>query len=191
MITSAVQQTICRQFATLLSYPTGDLQQTTARCAALLREARPEAAASLDRFAAFLQDHEATRLEELFTATFDLQPVCSPYVGYQLCGENQQRASFLMKLQQLYRQHEFDPGVELADHLSTVLRFIGTVSEPVCRQEIIQDGLRPALDNILGELDASEQPYADLLKALQSFLSETVDTKTVRLRVVRRKECRP
>ncbi|MBP1685698.1 MAG: narX 2 [Deltaproteobacteria bacterium] len=189
MIAPATHQAICRQFATLLSYPTGDVPQSTAACAALLREVRPEAAASLDRFADFLKEHAATRIEEVYTATFDLQPVCYPYVGYQLCGESQQRGMFLIKLQQLYRQHDFAAGVELPDHLSTVLRFVGHVSDPICRQEIIQDALRPALDNILKDLDAEDQPYADLLKALQSFLTETVDTKTVRLRVAQPKEC--
>ncbi|MFN8625034.1 MAG: nitrate reductase molybdenum cofactor assembly chaperone [Candidatus Binatia bacterium] len=190
MIASAVHQAICRRFATLLSYPTNGVQQVSAACASLLRGVRPEAAASLDRFGDFLRTHAATQVEEVYTSTFDLQPVCCPYVGYQLCGESQRRALFLVKLRQLYRQYGFPSGVELPDHLSTVLRFVGTVSDPLCRQEIVEDGLRPALANMLHGLDAARQPYADLLKALQSFLTETADTTSARLRVVRRKECR-
>jgi nitrate reductase delta subunit len=114
----------------------------------------------------------------VFTATFDLQPVCHPYVGYQLCGESQQRGMFLIQLNQLYRQHGFVAGVELPDHLSTLLRFIGTRAPQECRRELIEDGLLPALAKILQGLDAGDHPYADLLVSLQSFLAATVGIET-------------
>jgi len=128
----------------------------------------------MTRFAAFLQGQESARLEELFTATFDLQPVCHPYVGYLLCGESQQRTLFLIRLQQLYRQHGFEPGSELPDHLATLLRFVGTVGDRGCRQELIRDGLLPALEKLASGLTA-EQPYLALIEAVQRFLTETVD----------------
>lgn len=183
------QQTICRQFAELFSYPTAGLSQTVASCTALLRQERPSAAASLERFDAFLQTQTATRIEEIFTATFDLQPVCYPYVGYQLCGENQQRGMFLMQLNQLYRQHGFVAGVELPDHLSTLLRFIGTLAPQDCSRELIQDGLLPALAKILQGLEDGDHPYTDLLLSLQSFLAATVDTETELPAAGRQKEC--
>lgn len=183
------QQTIFRQFAELFSYPTAELSQTVASCTALLRQERPTAAASLERFDDFLQNQTATRIEEVFTATFDLQPVCYPYVGYQLCGENQQRGLFLMQLNQLYRQHGFVAGVELPDHLSTLLRFIGTLAPQDCSRELIEDGLLPALAKILLGLDAADHPYTDLLLSLQSFLAATLDTVTELPAAARQKEC--
>lgn len=183
------QQTICRQFAELLSYPTAELSQTVASCTALLREEQPSAAASLERFDDFLQNQTAARIEEVFTATFDLQPVCHPYVGYQLCGENQQRGMFLMQLNQLYRQHGFAAGVELPDHLSTLLRFIGTLAPQDCSRELIEDGLLPALAKILQGLTAADHPYTDMLLSLQSFLAATLDTVTELPAAGRQKEC--
>ena len=183
------QQTICRQFAELLSYPTAELSQTVASCTALLREEQPSAAASLERFDDFLQNQTAARIEEVFTATFDLQPVCHPYVGYQLCGENQQRGMFLMQLNQLYRRHGFVAGVELPDHLSTLLRFIGTLAPQDCSRELIEDGLLPALAKILQGLDAADHPYTDLLLSLQSFLAASLDTETELPAAGRQKEC--
>ncbi|MHB1397908.1 MAG: nitrate reductase molybdenum cofactor assembly chaperone [Trichloromonadaceae bacterium] len=183
------QQTICRQFAELFSYPTAELSQTLASCTALLREEQPSAAASLERFDDFLQTQTAARIEEVFTATFDLQPVCYPYVGYQLCGENQQRGMFLMQLNQLYRQHGFVAGVELPDHLSTLLRFIGTLAPQDCSRELIEEGLLPALAKILQGLDAGDHPYADLLLSLQCFLAATLDTETELPAAPRQKEC--
>jgi nitrate reductase molybdenum cofactor assembly chaperone NarJ/NarW len=174
MLTLANQQQLCRDFATLLSYPDISVRQTATASATLLRENASAATESMTRFASFLQGQEPARLEELFTATFDLQPVCHPYVGYLLCGESQQRTLFLIRLQQLYQQHGFELGSELPDHLATLLRFVGTVADRDCCRELIRDGLLPALDKLAEGLTA-EQPYAALLEALHNFLTETVD----------------
>lgn len=189
MTESTTQQVICQHFAELFSYPKADLARTVAACSELLREEQSSASAALERFAGFLQNQTATRIEEVFTATFDLQPVCHPYVGYQLCGENQQRGMFLMQLNQLYRRHGFVPGVELSDHLSTLLRFIGTLAPQDCSRELIEDGLLPALAKILQGLDAADHPYTDLLLALQSYLAATIDTETELPTAGRQKEC--
>jgi nitrate reductase delta subunit len=165
-------QDTCRQFAALLSYPTAALRQTAADCLEQLQRTCPAAAAKLQPFADFLAASDQARIEELFTATFDLQPLCHPYVGYQLCGESQQRTMFLIKLQEIYRQHDYRTGSELPDHLGELLRFIGITNDQNCRRELIEDGLLPALDKIIQAIDNPDHPYRGLLQALYSFLSE-------------------
>lgn len=189
MSTAAVHQIICRHFADLLSYPDGNTRQAAAECAELLRSCHPQSADPLIGFVNFLDAQQVARVEELFTATFDLQPACHPYVGYQLCGESQQRTMFLIKLQQLYNQHGFAAGSELPDHLSTMLRFIGTVAERDCRDELISDGLLPALEKLLQGVDEGEHPYVELLKALRSFLTGTVANSVELSSVTRSREC--
>lgn len=182
-------QTICRHFAELLSYPTADLAATLASCTELLRRERPAAVEALQRFAGFVHGQSSSRVEEVFTSTFDLQPACHPYVGYQLCGESQQRGMFLMQLNQLYRRHDFTPGTELPDHLSTLLQFIATKAPADCSRELIEDGLLPALAKILQGLGDQPHPYVDLLQGLQSYLAGTVDTEPALPALVRQKEC--
>lgn len=174
MTSATSHQSLYRQFAALFSYPDGAARQTADSCATQLRELDSAAAAPMARFASLLAEQHPARLEELFTATFDLQPVCHPYVGYQLCGESQQRTLFLMRLQQLYRQHGYSGDGELPDHLATLLRFVGSVADRECGKEIIQDGLLPALGKMADGLEGEHQPYGELIKAVQSFLSETV-----------------
>lgn len=168
-------QDLCRQFAILLSYPARGVEQTAAGCAALLEQMGSSAAGPLKSFVSFLAENDAARIEEVFTSTFDLQALCHPYVGYQLFGESQQRTLFMIQLQQIYRQYEFNPGHELPDHLSEVLRFVGFIDDQGARQEIIQDGLLPALEKILQGIDNQAHPYAQLIAALQSFLTENLD----------------
>jgi nitrate reductase delta subunit len=173
MTSLQTHQDICRQFAALLSYPDPELQKTAASCQQLLQENRPEVATQLQRFIDLLAATEQARIEEIFTSTFDLQPVCHPYIGYQLCGESQQRTMFLMKLQELYRQHDYQSGCELPDHLSEVLRFVGITNDQGCRQELIGDGVIPALEKLIPAIENDDHPYKGLLKALHSFLTES------------------
>ena len=189
MSTAAVHQSVCRHFADLLSYPDGNTRQTAVECAELLRSCHPQAADPLISFVNFLDVQQAARVEEIFTATFDLQPACHPYVGYQLCGESQQRTIFLIKLQQIYNQYGFATGSELPDHMSTLLRFIGTVADRDCREELVSDGLLPALEKLLQGVDEGEHPYVELLKALRSFLAGTVANSVEPSSVTRSKEC--
>lgn len=188
MSTATAHQTIFRHFAALLSYPDGETRRTAADCSALLRNLRPEAVEPLEDFRSFLAAHDAAQVEELFTATFDLQPACHPYVGYQLCGESQQRTMFLIKLQQLYGQHGFAAGGELPDHLSTMLRFIGTSADRACREELVNDGLLPALEKLLLGLDGGDHPYVKLLQALRNYLIGAAEIDVETSRVPRPKE---
>lgn len=169
-------QQLCCQFAALLCYPTEGVKGIATESASRLEEVRPQAVAPLQSFIRFLDENDPVRVEEVYTATFDLQAHCHPYVGYQLCGESQQRTMFLMKLQELYRQHDFAQSGELPDHLSEVLRFIGTTTDQGCRWEIIQDGLLPALAKILNGMENENQPYGELMKALQLFLADDTES---------------
>lgn len=171
MNTSSDKQ-IYRQFAQLLSYPGADLPQVAQQCLGSLTDVSSDVTDRIRRFVDFVQVTERKQIEETYTATFDLQPVCHPYIGYQLCGENQKRALMLMKLQELYRAENFVTNNELQDHVSEVLRFIGTTDNQKCRQEIIIDGLLPALEKIIQAIDNDHHPYQRLFKALHSFLSE-------------------
>ena len=131
----------------------------------------------MESFTNFLEENSISQIEESFTGTFDLQSLCHPYVGYQLCGESQQRTMFMIKLQELYKQYGFESRNELPDHLTELLRFLGTIADQECRQEIIQDGLLPALEKITKGIESDGHPYVALLNALQSFLSETVTSE--------------
>lgn len=189
MIELQQHQEICRQFATLLSYPSENITIEAAACSAGLKQVSPEALVSLESFNRFLEANDISQIEEAFTGTFDLHSLCHPYVGYQLCGESQQRTMFMIKLRELYQQYGFMSGNELPDHLTEIMRFLGSVADQDCRQEIIQDGILPALEKITQGIESDKHPYVSLLNALQSFLTETATPDTERLPDDRQKEC--
>ena len=182
-------QDLCRKFATLLSYPSQSIISDATTCSADLKLVSPEASTSLESFVTFLETNDISRIEEAFTGTFDLQSLCHPYVGYQLCGESQQRTMFMIKLKDIYQEYGFVSGNELPDHLTEVVRFIGSIADQECRQEIIEDGLLPALAKITQGIESDGHPYVSLLNALQSFLTDTASPVSERFPDERQKEC--
>jgi nitrate reductase delta subunit len=162
------QQRLLSTFAELLAYPAGDLAPLARRCHALLKGR--DSAARLEAFAARAERARPHELEELYAATFDLDPTCAPYVGHHLCGDGPQRGLFLSRLAEVYRKDGFAvvaPDGELPDHLTVVLRYLAAVAGGADRQALLEDGLVPALDRMVASLDDPENVYRAVLQALR------------------------
>jgi nitrate reductase delta subunit len=158
-----------QSFSALLSYPGTDLFEQAsegAKAAAF----DPDAADALNSFARFVSANGTDRMQELYTAAFDLQPLCAPYVGYQLLGEDARRGRFLMKLQELYHLHGLFPQPEMVDHLCHILHFMATAPDSEERSDLCSDGLRPALEKMVAAFSEGENPYGRLIKTLRTCL---------------------
>jgi nitrate reductase delta subunit len=103
--------------------------------------------------------------EELYTRTWDLNPLAAPYVGYQIWGDGPRRSRFLSEMNRALVREGIDPGSELPDHLIPTLRYLELVQEPL---PILQENLETAVKRMRTALqDAeSDNPYLDLLDAL-------------------------
>lgn len=135
-------------FADLLEYPRSDLDiaATARECRELVAEESPEAAALLDEFVAFAERTPRDTIEEIFSATFDLNASCHPYVGYHMFGESYPRSLFMLELKERFRSQDFDQGIELPDHVGVLLRFLSVCGDPELRDEIARDAVLPTLD---------------------------------------------
>lgn len=166
---SIPERKILEMFAELLEYPCGDEKGTAAALAAALSGRRP-AAALLGKVHSFLAGASGGQAEEIFTATFDLQAVCTPYVGFHLFGEGHKRRLFLAGMNALYASRGFEVGRELPDHIAVVLRFLAVSAAEVEAREIVQDALVPALSKMLGKFGDGANPYGNVLRALHAVL---------------------
>src|SRR3972149_6407406 len=110
-------------FADLLEYPTPALPRQARACAEWLLVMHPEEAARLEQFQRSVDESTTERMEEVYTRTFDMQPVCYPYVGYHLFGESYKRGAFMAQLNEGYRTYGYSSGNELPDHVGIILRF--------------------------------------------------------------------
>jgi len=147
--TTPAHRRIVALFADILDYPAQGLPGKAAACAELLAGPAPAAAELLREFRAFAAGTSLGGLEEAYSAFFDLNPVCHPYVGYQLFGENYKRSSFLLGLKERYRAQTFaaTPG-EIVDRLSIVLRFVAHSADGADSDDLVREGLLPALERM-------------------------------------------
>lgn len=100
--------------------------------------------------------------QELYTATFDVTPVCVPYVSIHLFGEeNFKRGEFMAALHARYAQAGFDPRGELADHIAVLLRFAAQVDDAE-RRELAEFCLIRPLEKMIAALPETN-PYRQAL----------------------------
>lgn len=134
-----------------------------------------EAKFYFEKFLSFLKGTPLSELEELYTASFDLQPPCPPYIGYHLYGDDYRRAGFLVLLKEMYASYNYHVNNgELPDHLSTVVGFLGYL-QGEDREIFIKSYFLPSL-NKMKNLLREENPYSNyfnlLLKVLQNYRAE-------------------
>jgi nitrate reductase delta subunit len=153
-------------------YPTKDLTGKGAETRSLLDHVSPEAALLYEEFARITGQISAGELEETYTITFDLQPICYPYVGYHLFGDDHVRGIFMAGLKERYRGCGISPGTELPDHISLMLRYLSRSDDDDEKYELLVECLLPAAEKMLKSFDNSgANPYGKLFQSLLVVLN--------------------
>ena len=98
------QQQLYSCFSFILDYPTLDLSKHIQNCVNLLKTDYPETIESLENFQIFIQETPIGKLEEIYTATFDINPACHIFAGHILFGESFKRGSFMAALEEEYQE---------------------------------------------------------------------------------------
>jgi nitrate reductase assembly molybdenum cofactor insertion protein NarJ len=93
-------------------------------------------------------------LQSIYTATFDLAPSCSPYLGTHLFGDDSRDRARLM----IGLRGAGVAGEELPDHVAEVLAFAPRFSEEEWR-ELVPLVLEPALAKMDALLRETSNPY--------------------------------
>ena len=139
--------------------------------AALSYPEQAEAREALESFAGF-SAIETTDLEELYTRTFDINPVCSLETGWHLFGEDYNRGAFLVRMRGLLRQHGVPEGAELPDHLESALRVLPAMKADDAA-DLAREFILPAVMKMRTPFEKSENPYGAVLAEVERFLRET------------------
>jgi nitrate reductase delta subunit len=155
--------------ADLLAYPGPAFQQRLADCREALGRQAPEALHYFNRFAERSGSLLTEELEELYTHTFDLNPVCSLEIGWHLFGENYSRGEFLVTMRQAMRELGLEESTELPDHLVHVLQ-VACRMQPGQADRFTTRYLLPALEKMQAGLADKANPYQDLLETIRSVL---------------------
>ncbi|MFN8627568.1 MAG: molecular chaperone TorD family protein [Candidatus Binatia bacterium] len=153
----------------LLRYPDAAYLADVDSCGRLLEAEEPALAARVERFAAGVRDIPLADLEELFTRTFDINPVCTLEVGWQLFGEEYERGTFLVRMREEMRRLGLPESTELPDHLTHVLAVLGRMAAERA-DDFATACVLPAVERMCTSLAGKDVPYEHALDAIRTFL---------------------
>jgi nitrate reductase delta subunit len=164
------ERTLLKLISLLLQYPeAGWLDSLVSLEGAVSEIADPGAKARCGDFLKHLKSTPLLRLQESYSATFDLNPSTSLDLGYHRWGDGKERGGALARLASLY----FEAGYEMAggvlpDHLPLLLEFLSLCPEEMAVEIINEYGSQVA--TLASRLEEDGSPYAGLLRIiLQSF----------------------
>ncbi|HEX9727345.1 MAG TPA: hypothetical protein VGA37_02430 [Gemmatimonadales bacterium] len=172
------------QLAALFEYPQRDYPAEVQRARQVLDGRYPAAAARLAAFANTLpsEGHAFSaaaldEVQEIFTRSFDVQPITTLSVGYVMFGDDYKRGELLVNLNREDRDAGVDCGSELPDHLPNVLRLIARWQDPEMVVEFIEHILHPAVERMIaefgsGRLEQRNQLYRKHFKTLIAASAE-------------------
>jgi nitrate reductase assembly molybdenum cofactor insertion protein NarJ len=154
--------------AALLDYPTRDYPVLTRRAQESLEMCYPLVAEQLGGFLCalpasgdLLPVDALSELQEIYTRSFDIQPITTLSTGYILFGDDYKRGELMVNLGREQREAGIDCGSELPDHLPNVLRLIANWSNLALREEFVTEILHPALERMLAEFSVHRTAERD------------------------------
>jgi len=150
----------------LLTYPQADYPQ---QMEASVQVATGDCRAQLEQFAMQMRGLRTDQLQELFTQTFDLNPMCSLELGWHLFGENYERGLLLVRVREELRQHGLRESTELPDHLTHVLRLVERMDHETAA-DFVAACVLPALEKMLQAVRDKKNPFENVLLAVRSLL---------------------
>jgi nitrate reductase assembly molybdenum cofactor insertion protein NarJ len=176
------------QLAALFEYPQPDYPAQVRTACRVLEGRYPLAAARLGAFGDALPSEGETfsaaaldEVQEIFTRSFDVQPVTTLSVGYVMFGDDYKRGELLVNLNREHREAGVDCGSELADHLPNVLRLMARWQDPAMVLEFVEHILHPTLEQMIAEFGGERMEQRNTLygKHFKTLIASSAKRGTI------------
>jgi len=161
--------------AGILEYPVADWESRLLRSKNLSAARNHDGSRQLEDFSENVDEFSLNQIQELYTRTFDLSPVCALEVGYHLFGEDYKRGQFLAQLRETQNPYELGQERQLPDYLPVVLRLLGQMDDPELRAGLIGYCLLPALKKMKESLKNKSNPYESVFECLEGSLNQIAE----------------
>ncbi|MBI3194547.1 MAG: molecular chaperone TorD family protein [Ignavibacteriae bacterium] len=125
----------------------------------------------LEKFYNAISNCSLSELEELYTRTFDINPIANLEIGWHLYGEQYERGEFLVMMRSLLREHAVEESSELPDHLTHVLLALGRMKKEEADAFAVKY-VSPSIEKIVEAFGETENAYVHLLHAIKNFLEQ-------------------
>ena len=134
--------------------------------------------------------YSLTKLEELYSQTFDFNTSHCQYLGYYLFGETYFRSNFLSNLLEVFKKFNYHPSIsDLPDHLTILLDFTTTSLEGSEQMEFLDNIVITALNKMLhfSTIENEKEkkyfnknnPYFSLMTILYDYLTSYVSKEII------------
>ncbi|MDH3889465.1 MAG: nitrate reductase molybdenum cofactor assembly chaperone [candidate division Zixibacteria bacterium] len=160
-----VTNNIYESLGRLLKYPETDQTLRLDDCVSGLDRADSTALDPVRRFVEGIRDASLEQMQELYTRTFDINPVCALEVGWHLFGERYERGTFIVKMRQTLRQLGLTESAELPDHLPHVLEALGKMDADEAG-EFASMFVLPAVEKMLAGFEGKDNVYSNVLDGI-------------------------
>jgi nitrate reductase delta subunit len=167
-----MDKNIYNLLADVLEYPTPGIARKAGACSLALKSVNGKAQDYFETFTKYCKTVPVSRLEELYTDTFDLQAFCCPYVGFHLFGEDRGRGMFMVRLQEHYCARNFQVNGELPDHISVMLRSLSRQERSIETRDLISYCLIPAVKKMVSLFKDYANPYRGVVEAALVVLEQ-------------------
>lgn len=141
--------------ANLFRYPEEDFMIQLKENQDFLDEFYPEAGKELQPFSESLNNRPLDETRELFTKTFDVQPICYLDLGYVMFGEDYKRGAFLLNMQEEQIKINNDCGTDLSDNICNVLTLMTKSEDDVFVEDLVWRIFIPCVKKMIAEFDSA------------------------------------
>ena len=177
MLLSDHDKQVLYRLGGLLSYPSDDLPDRIAHLIDV---------PYIFDFKAAISTTPLTTLAELYTRTFDVMPVCIPYVSVHLFGEESfHRARLMAGMRGTLHHAGCTSEGELPDHIAVILKAAPKM-KPEELADLVEYALRGAVHAMTVALEGTTNPYELVLKAVQSVVGAATERDIERLDATRK-----
>jgi nitrate reductase delta subunit len=171
---------IYEPLANLLEYPDEFWGLKLDMCQRRIERESLELARPFSKFYRNVEGRSVVEMQELYTTTFDLNPVCALEAGYHLFGEDYRRGIFLANLREAEAPYELGQARQLPDYLPVLLRLVVKLEEGELKSDLISECLIPAIEKMTESLDKAQSVYRELIATIGAALKREVPDRAAR-----------
>ncbi len=162
-----------RLLSFLLQYPDEEMIGSLRKAGVEIREMLDAAECSeINGLVGYLSETPQLRLQENYTATFDLNPKNCLNLTYHIWEDRKERGEAIARFAQSYAEAGYGPATgELPDFLPAVLEFLSVEDADACRW--ITDEYTETLRTLKTRLEDADSPYSTVFEVLTGMFSTT------------------
>ncbi|MBK5213850.1 MAG: hypothetical protein JJE55_09355 [Flavobacteriaceae bacterium] len=141
--------------ANLLRYPEEDFMLYLNESQIFLDESYLNAGNELRPFSEYMNNCPPDNMKELFTKTFDVQPICYLDLGYVMFGEDYKRGAFLLNMKGEQQKINNDCGTDLADNICNVMDLMAISDDEIFLEDLVQNIFIPCVKMMIAEFESA------------------------------------